>query len=68
MRCGFYGEDFCILNTNDLRNNTFITIGVYCDTECDFRIQAQLTNELLLDTGTSYKLFFEAEQERLIRF
>jgi hypothetical protein len=41
---------------------------VYCETECDFRLQAELTEELLLETGRSYRLYFHAEQERVVRF
>jgi len=31
-------------------------------------VQAEVTEELLLDTGRSYKLFFKEESERIIRF
>ena len=31
-------------------------------------MQAELTEELLLDTGRTYKLYFHGEQERIVRF
>jgi len=67
-RCAFYGEDFCVVNSGELKGKTQVTIGVYCDTECEYRLQAELTEELLLDTGRQYRLFFHGEQERVVRF
>ena len=67
-RCAFYGEDFCVVSSGELRGKTQVTIGVFCETECEYRLQAELTEELLLDTGRQYRLFFHAEQERIVRF
>lgn len=51
VRCAFYGEDFCVINSRELKNKSEITIGVSCLEECDFRLQTEVSEELLLETG-----------------
>lgn len=38
VRCSFYGEDFCVIGSKELQKKTEVIIGVYCDTECSFRL------------------------------
>jgi hypothetical protein len=61
VRCSFYGEDFCVIGSGELKNKSSLTVGVFCDVECGYRLQAELTEELFLDTGRNYRLFFKAE-------
>eukprot|EP00347_Sterkiella_histriomuscorum_P004193 403361391 len=70
MRCSFFGEDFCVINGQELAKakTDVLTIAVYCREYCEFELQAELTEELLLETGKSHKLYFLANQERVIRF
>ena len=60
-KCAFYGEDFCVVSSMELANASIVTIGVQCEIACDYRLQAELSEELLLDTGRTYKLWFHAE-------
>jgi len=30
LRCGFYGEDFCVISSAELKGKANLTIGVNC--------------------------------------
>jgi hypothetical protein len=45
-RCGFYGEDFCVISSTELKAYTIINIGVNCETRCSFQLQASLSDEM----------------------
>jgi hypothetical protein len=41
---------------------------VNCNDACKFQLQAEVAEEMVLETGRSYQLYFKEEQERVIRF
>ena len=60
LKCSFYGEDICVVSGKELErfNTSKITLGVFCKTDCKFRVQAELEAEVSLRPGKMHKIWF----------
>lgn len=70
LMCSFYGEDICVLSGRELseHNVTKITVGVRCTQFCEFKLQAELEAEIELKPNKMHKIYFQKDQQRIMRF
>ena len=68
--CTVLGNDLCIVSGKDIeeRKVTHITVGIFCFTDCKFKMQAELDAEIIMDPGKMNKIYFKANQQRIFKF
>lgn len=60
LNCDFFGEDICVINGKEILDTKteLILVGVFCKSNCTFKLKASLNFELNLKPGKMHQLYF----------
>ncbi len=60
INCNFFGEDICVINGKEIleTKTELLLVGVFCKSNCTFKLRASLNIELNLKPGKMHQLYF----------